>query len=203
MLRPVLAWRAFWNLRTVYILNFPIFFRAAVNSGYWISEYEGTPVLLVISGTDTNYRNIACRTIRNAVCLHLLWIFLTPLLQPDRLCDVHVTSALKTKEKRKEKEKRGLWRPAQLCFQHQIFTCSEVLWSFFAFRPENKPISCWLSAYLCSCSAIASGCVHLLLCCNARQLSEHFLISSWDLRFSQWWQWRWLLYSRMWRREIW
>jgi hypothetical protein len=26
MLRPVLAWRAFWNLGTVYLFNFPIFF---------------------------------------------------------------------------------------------------------------------------------------------------------------------------------
>jgi hypothetical protein len=36
MLRPVLAWRAFWNLWTVYFFNFPIFFRAVVNRGYWI-----------------------------------------------------------------------------------------------------------------------------------------------------------------------
>ena len=30
MLRPVLAWRAFLNLLTVYLFNFPIFFRTAV-----------------------------------------------------------------------------------------------------------------------------------------------------------------------------
>jgi len=30
-LRPVLAWRAFWNLQTVCFFNFPNFFRAAVN----------------------------------------------------------------------------------------------------------------------------------------------------------------------------
>ena len=34
MLRPVLAWRAFLNLRTVYFFNSPIFFRAAANRGY-------------------------------------------------------------------------------------------------------------------------------------------------------------------------
>jgi hypothetical protein len=44
MLRPVLPWRAFWNLRTVYFFNFQIFFRAAVNRGYWISGYGGTTV---------------------------------------------------------------------------------------------------------------------------------------------------------------
>ena len=33
MLRPVLAWRAFQNVRTVYFFNFPIFFRAAINRG--------------------------------------------------------------------------------------------------------------------------------------------------------------------------
>ena len=31
MLGPILAWCAFWNLRTVFFFNFPIFFRAAVN----------------------------------------------------------------------------------------------------------------------------------------------------------------------------
>jgi len=36
MLRPVLAWRAFWKLWTVYFFNFPNFFRAAANRGYWI-----------------------------------------------------------------------------------------------------------------------------------------------------------------------
>jgi hypothetical protein len=44
MLRPVLAWPACWNLRTVYFFNFQIFFRVAVNCGYWISRYGGTPV---------------------------------------------------------------------------------------------------------------------------------------------------------------
>jgi hypothetical protein len=34
MLRPVLAWRAFLKLWTVYFFNFPIFFRAAANRGY-------------------------------------------------------------------------------------------------------------------------------------------------------------------------
>jgi hypothetical protein len=41
MLRPVLAWRAFWNLWTVYF----IFFRPEENRGYWISAYVGMPVL--------------------------------------------------------------------------------------------------------------------------------------------------------------
>jgi hypothetical protein len=48
MLRPVLAWRAFWNLWHVYFFNFLFFFRAAVNSGYlkprilnqWIREHD-------------------------------------------------------------------------------------------------------------------------------------------------------------------
>jgi hypothetical protein len=33
-----------WNLRAVYFFNFPIFFRAALNRGYWISGYRGTTV---------------------------------------------------------------------------------------------------------------------------------------------------------------
>jgi hypothetical protein len=34
MLRPVLSWREFWNLWTVYFLIFLFFFRAAVNRGW-------------------------------------------------------------------------------------------------------------------------------------------------------------------------
>jgi hypothetical protein len=37
MLFPIPTWGAFWNLRKVYFYNFPIFFRATVNRGYWIS----------------------------------------------------------------------------------------------------------------------------------------------------------------------
>ena len=40
MLGPVLTWRAFWNLWTIYFFNFPIFFRSAVNR-----RYGGPPVL--------------------------------------------------------------------------------------------------------------------------------------------------------------
>jgi len=40
MLRPVLAWRAFGKLLSVYFFNSPNFFRAAVNRGY-----GGPPVL--------------------------------------------------------------------------------------------------------------------------------------------------------------
>jgi hypothetical protein len=40
MLRPVLSWSAFLNLKIVDFFNFPIFFRAAVSRGY-----GGTPVL--------------------------------------------------------------------------------------------------------------------------------------------------------------
>jgi hypothetical protein len=39
MLRPVLAWRAFWNLWNVYFFDFPIFFWSAINRVYWISGY--------------------------------------------------------------------------------------------------------------------------------------------------------------------
>jgi len=46
MFRPVLAWRAFLNLRTVYFFNFPQFFRAAANRGY-----GGPPVLCAIVST--------------------------------------------------------------------------------------------------------------------------------------------------------
>jgi hypothetical protein len=49
VLRPVLAWRAFWNLWTVYLLSFQFLFRAAVNRGYWISRYGGTTVLSIFS----------------------------------------------------------------------------------------------------------------------------------------------------------
>jgi hypothetical protein len=44
MLRPVLIWRAVWNLWTVHLSNFPIFFRAAANRGYWISGHGGPTV---------------------------------------------------------------------------------------------------------------------------------------------------------------
>jgi hypothetical protein len=42
MLQAVLAWRALWNLRTVYFFNFPNLFRPAVNR--W---YGGSPVVCV------------------------------------------------------------------------------------------------------------------------------------------------------------
>jgi hypothetical protein len=45
MLQPVLAWCTFWNLWTIYFFNFPIYFRATVNHGYWISGYGGMTVL--------------------------------------------------------------------------------------------------------------------------------------------------------------
>jgi hypothetical protein len=66
MLRPVLAWQAFWNLLTVYFCNFPIFFRPRWtvdnwNHRYWISGYGGTPV----SGL--------------ALCSHLMF---TPIIRP-------------------------------------------------------------------------------------------------------------------------
>ena len=46
MLRPFLAWRAFWISWIVYFFNFPkIFFQAAANRGYWIRGYGGPRVL--------------------------------------------------------------------------------------------------------------------------------------------------------------
>ena len=58
VLRP--AWRAFLNLGNVYFFNFPFFFRAASNRGYWIRGYGGPPVsvyckfiLCSIRGDDT------------------------------------------------------------------------------------------------------------------------------------------------------
>ena len=45
MLWPVVTWRAFGNLWTIYFFNFPNFFRAAVNRGYWILRFGGPPVL--------------------------------------------------------------------------------------------------------------------------------------------------------------
>jgi hypothetical protein len=51
MLRPVLAWRVFWNLWTDYFFNFHFFSRAAVNRGLlkspiWISRYGGTTIYI-------------------------------------------------------------------------------------------------------------------------------------------------------------
>ena len=40
MLRPVLAWRTFFNLWTVYFFNFPIFFRAAPTAGTAVHLYS-------------------------------------------------------------------------------------------------------------------------------------------------------------------
>lgn len=103
-------------------------------------------ILLVISRTYTSYRTKACTTVPNAVCLHKPWIILATLQESDRFspCPRYICTGIKT----------GLWKPEQLCFQHQIFTCSEVLWSYFAFRPGNRPTSCWMSADLCICSSI-------------------------------------------------
>jgi hypothetical protein len=44
MLRPILTWRTFLNLWTVYFFNFANFFLAAANRGYWIHRYGGPPV---------------------------------------------------------------------------------------------------------------------------------------------------------------
>jgi hypothetical protein len=51
-LRPVLAWRKFWKLWTIYFFKFPIFFGPQStadnwNCGYWISWYGGTTVTSV------------------------------------------------------------------------------------------------------------------------------------------------------------
>ena len=141
---------------------------------YWVA------ILIVISSTDNSYRTKACRSISNAVCLHMLWIILAALRQFDCFCPSprYVCAGIKT---------GLLWKPARLCFQHQIFTCSEVLWSFFAFRPGSRPTSCWMSANLCSCSAVASECDHFVGFI-AGSKRNYFLISPWDLRFSQRWQ---------------
>jgi hypothetical protein len=59
MLQPVLAWRAFWNLRNVYFFNFSNFFRAAVNRGYWIRGYGGPPVYAYFAITDNRTFHVA------------------------------------------------------------------------------------------------------------------------------------------------
>jgi hypothetical protein len=41
MLRPVLAWRAVWNLWTVYLFNFPFLFGQRQTADNWISGYGG------------------------------------------------------------------------------------------------------------------------------------------------------------------
>ena len=46
MLRPVLAWRAFWNLRTVYFFNFPNFFGPRPTAFNWNRGY-GVPAVCV------------------------------------------------------------------------------------------------------------------------------------------------------------
>jgi len=72
-LRPVLAWRAFWNLRTVYFFNFPTFFfgpRPTVdnwNFGYWIRGDGGPPVL---RNTDRRLRSIGLLQIKDHRCSH-------------------------------------------------------------------------------------------------------------------------------------
>jgi hypothetical protein len=42
MLRPVLAWRSFWNVWTDYFFNFQF---SSGRGGFWISEYGGTTLL--------------------------------------------------------------------------------------------------------------------------------------------------------------
>lgn len=54
-------------------------------------------------------------------------------------------------------------------FQHQIFKCSDVLWSFFSFRPGNRPTSCWRSENLCNYRVITSDCEHYSFGFIARQ----------------------------------
>jgi hypothetical protein len=73
-LRPFLAWHAFWNLWTVYFFNFPNFFRAAVNRGYW-----GPPVYKILLiyicckciGLDNKQKYFAHNHVPLSLCL---WI---------------------------------------------------------------------------------------------------------------------------------
>ena len=78
MLRPVLAWRAFWNLWTVYFFNFPIFFffgpRPTTdnwNCRYWIRGCGGPPVICFIIYTHGEVRiRPALYHTFSCVCLH-------------------------------------------------------------------------------------------------------------------------------------
>jgi hypothetical protein len=67
MLRAVLAWRAFWNLRTVHFFNFPIFFCSGYGKPrYWISGYGGTTVYFhhfSIWNTPKNRRTVIASSI--------------------------------------------------------------------------------------------------------------------------------------------
>ena len=69
MLRPVLAWRAFWNLWTVYIFNFPNFFsgRGNWNRGYWIRGYGGLPVCGGLAKTP-KIKKLISRYFKECVC---------------------------------------------------------------------------------------------------------------------------------------
>jgi hypothetical protein len=84
MLRPVLAWRFFWNLWTVYFFNFPIFFgpRWTANNwscGYWISGYGSTSVFsrYELETSQTDYRALRVQGSQNFV------IFVGDILTPD------------------------------------------------------------------------------------------------------------------------
>jgi hypothetical protein len=86
ILRPFLAWCAFWNLSTVYFFNFQILFRAAVNCGYWISSYGGTPVL--------SYRWVVAGSSRGRVILSGLktvlgLMFVPCIIRRSRNIDMH------------------------------------------------------------------------------------------------------------------
>ena len=57
MLRPVLAWRAFWNLWTVYFFNFPIFFFSG----------RGQPRVTETSDTESaDIRRSTCTVLLNS-----------------------------------------------------------------------------------------------------------------------------------------
>ena len=60
MLRPVLAWRTFWNLWTIYFFNVPNFFWAAVNRGCWIRRYGGPSVLIITCETTCQEVIVSC-----------------------------------------------------------------------------------------------------------------------------------------------
>jgi hypothetical protein len=110
MLRAVLAWSAFWNLRNLYLFNSKMF-RVAINRGYWTSGYGVRPIyygvcIIWILRSDWMYYSILRETRRESTWhafhwrharnvaneyyhTYFNWIFVSRLLALRRMFTLH------------------------------------------------------------------------------------------------------------------
>jgi hypothetical protein len=133
LLRPVLAWRAFWNLWTVYLFNFQFFF-----SGY------GKPRLLNQWIWGHDYTGFICKYFRSTTCKSLwLWrsVLLTAWTSPQTgyWAVLQTTQLLRIQTANKE---NATW------YQH----------TFLNYTPDGHKISCLNSLSFTSAERVKFVC---------------------------------------------